>query len=105
VRYPGGDRDRMIGSYEMALVADPQIELTFKDNQHLVEFVVAVQRSTCAGFEHAIARRTRDAMLLPSQRETPIPSTPRDFGSLVIGNYRHPVILRLLIKSLSRFVE
>src|SRR5215218_7096912 len=78
MRRAGGNGDRLVLADQQTLGADPEVEGSFEDDDHLVDFLMEVQRRPGALLQDTEARAHRNALGLAGQNIVAIARTPRD---------------------------
>ena len=73
----------------MAFVADREVERAFENHDHLVDFVMEVQRRPGSLFQDAHARTHRDPLRFAGQHEVAVARAPGNFLGLVVLHDRH----------------
>src|SRR5204862_6483082 len=93
MRHPSGQRNRVIGGHDAALIADSHLQRAVEEYVDFIGGVVEMRWCAGARFDDAEARRASDPLLRAGERKAAIAWAPRDLGRALILNNCHRILL------------
>src|SRR6266545_451270 len=93
MRRAGGNGDRLVFADQDTLVADPEVEGSVEDDDHLVDLLMEMQWRPGALFQDGHARAHGNALRLAREDIVAIARAPRDLLGLCVLDHRHDDLL------------